>query len=299
VGLESLDQHDELDEDDDMTFPHAFGSPANTTYTLQLELRAPNGASRTVAVAAFEADGELSFSSDDPEQFDHSLAVLAAARFAELPISTFSRSAVRQMFDLGEAASIAHHSVFQLITEPRANAKTQARRDQLVKRHFEAVLNEFAAALVHEAITSDATEEDQGDPDTWVPSDRLIDERDRILTFGGQEAMSAREVVEYLGVTRTTLATRRSRGSLLALPLGSDRKLVYPRWQFDPERPTQVVPGLEAAIAGFGQKDPWGVADILITPHPALDGEVPILRLLASRGADADRIRDLLASAYL
>lgn len=274
------------------------------SYSLRLELSAPNRPSRTLAWAAFDADGDVEFSSVDPDRFDHSLAVLAAARFAELPISPFSRVAIRLLFESDEADlrrrdAALDQSVYRLITETFANHRVQARRDRAVKRHFEAVLEDFTQTLVQSAISGAGLEEDQADAESWVPSDRLTDERDRILTFGGEPAMTGREVGDYLGVTRTTLATWRSRGALLALPLGSDRKLVYPRWQFDPERPTRLVPGLERVSAGLGQQDPWGVADILVTPHPALDGEVPIRRLIASKGSDADRIRDLIASAYL
>ena len=274
-------------------------------YALRLELSAPNGLSRTVALAAFDVDGDVVFSSLDPDQFDHSLAVLAAARFAELPISPFSRIALRQLFEPDETAIPGHHSsrvdesVYRLITETIGNRREQAQRDRAVKKHFEVVLEDFTQTLLQGSIASVDVEEDQADAETWVPGDRLTGERDRILMFGGEPAMSGREVSDYLGVSRTTLATWRARGTLLSLPIGSDRKLFYPRWQFDPERPTRVVPGLERVIAGLGLRDPWGVADILVTPHPALDGEVPIRRLIATRGADAARIRDLIASEYL
>ena len=244
--------------------------------------------------------------SDDPDQFDRSLAVLAAARFAALPISAFSRIAVERMFERpanvsqgGSRSSGDRRPVYELLTDAVASSAKQTQIDAVVRLHFEVVATSFASTLFESTPAQAIGEATEETSDAWQPDDPLVAQRDRILRFEGAEPMTAMDIGRFLRVSRTTLVTRRRSGAVLGLPLGSARKLVYPRWQFDPARPTHLVPGLQRVLSLLSMKDPWGVADLLTSRHPALDGETPIDRLRATRGAEADRIAALVASEYL
>lgn len=86
-------------------------------------------------------------------------------------------------------------------------------------------------------------------------------------------------------VSRQALADRVERRTLLGLRT-SDRRTVYPAWQF---RRRQVLPGLPDvlqafAVEGSGREpvvDPWTLASWLRTPLDGLDGDSIASRLLA------------------
>lgn len=133
----------------------------------------------------------------------------------------------------------------------------------------------------------------------WVPGDDLAGFREWILTGGrGQRPFTATEAARLLGIDQVNLAAFRRDGGILGLPVDTAGELAFPRWQFDPQRPTRPLRGLEAVLPGLGSMDPWGVADFLLTRHPALGGESPLERLRRSDGQDASRVREIVASKY-
>jgi hypothetical protein len=223
---------------------------------------------------------------------------MLSARFADLPLTEFARRAAAELARnplpdsrLGRWADLP---VLQLIADEAAIATLGKRREAAIRRTFESQVSSYAASL-RDAI--EVADEDVSD--AWQPATRLAAARDRILLFGGEAPLSGREVVEFLEVTRTTLANWRRSGRILGLPHGSDRKLVYPRWQFDPKRPTHLLPGLTEVLVGSKGREPWGIADVLTAPTPALDGETPIARLRRSGANAVQEVTAILDATYL
>lgn len=105
--------------------------------------------------------------------------------------------------------------------------------------------------------------------------------------------LSADEVGKALGISRQAVDKRRTAGKLLAVRVRGDWH--YPAIQF---HDGEVLPGIEAVVAGMPEASPWSVLDFLLAPDGALDGRSPIAalqagdltpvrRLLAAREADA------------
>jgi hypothetical protein len=308
LGVDELDITDEQDHTLDMG-PQAVALP-NTKgdYVLTVAVKdARTNAAVEVARARVGRSGDVSVDTVDVEGLDRSLALLAAVRFADYPISEFSRKAMGRLFESTASAQRkrgtnkdrpATRAVYDLLTELPVGKRAKARTFTLIRAHFEAVVVSYATDLIRmlEKKVNDARAEDTSG--AWQPDDRLLDERDRILRYGGSSPMSASEIQRFLELSRTTLAARRQSGALLGLPLGSSRKLVYPRWQFDPSRPTHLLPGLQPALSRLARYDPWGLADLLTSGHPALDGRTPLEKLSADPSS-ADLVAGLLEAEYL
>jgi hypothetical protein len=245
--------------------------------------------------------GDFEFVKLDADRFERTLVMLFAAHVAEAPVSDFVRAAVGQLAaEPGRRKELgrwANRPLYQLMTEDAAASDLgAAQREAAIHHAFEAKLHGYVGGLL-ESIGGEQLAEDVSD--AWQPGEPLRMQRDRILAYGGGHAMSAREVQAFLNVTRTTLANRRREGGLLGLPLGSDRKLVYPSWQFDPRRPTHLVPGLAVVLHHLSGREPWGVADLLTASSPALDGETPIERLLRAGPGAADQVTDIIEAQYV
>ncbi len=310
AGVDELDKSDEPDDDRHMAPQTLTRAKNKNDYILRLQVDDPRTHESTeVARARVRKSGEVSIDSVDLEGLDRSLALLAAIRFADYPISDFSRIAIARLFeptadaqrDRGSTGDgSARRAAGDLLVDWPVSRRAQTRRRSLVRAYFETVVADYAADLIV-AIESkiDASPADPEDiSDAWQPGNELVEQRDRILRYGGTSPMSASEIQQFLELSRTTLATRRRSGALLGLPLGSDRKLVYPRWQFDSARPTHLLPGLQPALSRLSQRDPWGLADLLTSGHPALDGETPLERLKTDPSS-ADRIARLLEAEYV
>ena len=113
------------------------------------------------------------------------------------------------------------------------------------------------------------------------------------LTEEAGGMLSADDVGKVLGVSRQAVDKRRTAGKLLAARVRGDWH--YPSAQF---QDGEVLPGIEAVIAGMPDASAWSVLDFLLTPDDALDGRsplaalrtgdvAPVRRLLAAREADA------------
>ncbi len=288
--------------------PQAISQANQSRYVLTVAVKdTSTNAAVEVARARVGPSGNVSVDAVDVEGLDRSLALLAAVRFADYPVSAFSRKAMGRLFEptanghRGREASgtkPATRAVYDLLTEYPVGKRAKARTLTLIRVHFEAMVASYATDLVRllEKHAGEAPPEDTSD--AWQPDDRLLDQRDRILRYGGSGPMSASEIQQFLELSRTTLAARRQSGALLGLPLGSSRKLVYPRWQFDPSRPTHLLPGLKPALSRLACYDPWGLAGLLTSSHPALDGWTP-LQKLNDDPSSADMIAGLLEAEYL
>jgi hypothetical protein len=99
-------------------------------------------------------------------------------------------------------------------------------------------------------------------------------------------ALTAPQVARLLGISRQTPHDRAKSGSLLAV---LDRGVLrFPAWQFDPEGPYGVVPGLPAVLRAL-RIPPLSKISWLTRPNPYLDGLTP---LEALKRGEIERVVD-------
>jgi Helix-turn-helix domain len=88
-----------------------------------------------------------------------------------------------------------------------------------------------------------------------------------------KDSISAAEAAALIGRSRQSIERLRRDHRLLALRAGSQWR--YPRWQFEPDAPRGVLPGLEEVIRNL-QLSPAGAAFWLLQPAERLGGIPPI-----------------------
>jgi excisionase family DNA binding protein len=88
-----------------------------------------------------------------------------------------------------------------------------------------------------------------------------------------KDSISAAEAAELTGRSRQILERLRRDGRLLALRTGSQWR--YPRWQFEPDAPGGILPGLEDVVRSL-HLSPGGAAFWLLKPAERLGGVPPI-----------------------
>jgi hypothetical protein len=99
-------------------------------------------------------------------------------------------------------------------------------------------------------------------------------------------ALRLAQVAERLGTTSQAVHGRRSRGSILAVPLPHGEH-VYPACQFTPEG---ILPGLREFLAAFRAAGPWSQLETLLRDSPDLDGRSPLEALREGDLAGAVRV---------
>lgn len=88
-----------------------------------------------------------------------------------------------------------------------------------------------------------------------------------------RECISVGEAADLTGRSRQALERLRRAGRLLALRTGSQWR--YPRWQFAPDAPGGILPGLADVLSELAFS-PVGAAFWLLQPSPQLGGHSPI-----------------------
>lgn len=91
-----------------------------------------------------------------------------------------------------------------------------------------------------------------------------------------RDSISVAEAAELTGRSRQALERQRRLGRLLALRRRNQWR--YPRWQFDPDAPGGVVPGLAQVLEYLGLSTA-GTAFWLSQPREELGGQAPIALL--------------------
>jgi len=104
--------------------------------------------------------------------------------------------------------------------------------------------------------------------------------------------LTAPQVAEILGTTRQTPHDRVKSGTLLAVL--DNGVLRFPAWQFDPEGPDRVLPGLPRVLRALdANMSPLAKINWFVRPNPYLEGRAP---LIALKDGDADRVVDVARS---
>ena len=105
-----------------------------------------------------------------------------------------------------------------------------------------------------------------------------------------EDALTAPQVADVLGISRQAAASRAESGSLLAvLDRGAYR---FPRWQFDPRGPDGVIAGLREVLEALEPQPAFSKLVFLTRPNKALDEREPVDLL---RRGERDRV---LAAAH-
>ncbi|MEO6195213.1 MAG: helix-turn-helix domain-containing protein [Thermoanaerobaculia bacterium] len=88
-----------------------------------------------------------------------------------------------------------------------------------------------------------------------------------------KDTVSAADAAKLISRSRQSIERLRREGRLLVLRAGNQWR--YPRWQFEPDAPGGVLPGLEEVLRNL-QLSPAAAAFWLLQPAERLDGIAPI-----------------------
>lgn len=108
--------------------------------------------------------------------------------------------------------------------------------------------------------------------------ERLIDRAGGLLRVG--------EAAERLGVSTQAVNGRRSRKTILAIPMPNG-EWVYPACQF---AKFGLVPGIDAFVRAFQDADPWTRLAVLLAPSDRYDGKSALELLKEGKEAEARSI---------
>jgi hypothetical protein len=108
--------------------------------------------------------------------------------------------------------------------------------------------------------------------------ERLIERAGGLLRLG--------EAAERLGVTPQAVTGRRTRETILAVPLPNG-EWVYPACQFGDHG---LVPGLDGFLRAFRDADPWTRLAVLLAPSVRYGGRSALELLVEGREAEARSI---------
>jgi hypothetical protein len=108
--------------------------------------------------------------------------------------------------------------------------------------------------------------------------ERLINRAGGLLRVG--------EAAERLGVSTQAVNGRRSRKTILAIPMPNG-EWVYPACQI---AEYGLVPGIEAFVRAFQDADPWTRLAVLLAPSDRYDGKSALELLIEGKVAEARSI---------
>jgi hypothetical protein len=155
-------------------------------------------------------------------------------------------------------------------------------RNRLAHGDLRALRNELAQVAVQDEARN--SERREIHPATGAPvasksEQALLGFRSLLQFFEARrelldDALTAPQVAELLGVSRQTPLNRAKDNTLVAvLDRGAYR---FPLWQFDPQGEDGVLPGLSEVLDALEPQQPLGKAVWLRRPNPALAGREPV-----------------------
>jgi hypothetical protein len=114
---------------------------------------------------------------------------------------------------------------------------------------------------------------------------RGIAARERLIDGAGG-LLRLSEAAEWLAVTTQAVSGRRSRQTILAVPLPNG-EWVYPACQFTEDG---LVPGIDAFVRASSEADPWTRLAVLLAPSGRYSGKSALDLLKEGREAEARSI---------
>jgi Protein of unknown function (DUF2384) len=158
-----------------------------------------------------------------------------------------------------------------------------ALRNRLAHRDLRVLRNELAHILVldelHHFSRSPEIHPVTGEPVPTESEQALLGFRSLLQFFHVRrdlldDALTAPQVAELLGVSRQTPLNRGKDNTLLAvLDRGAYR---FPLWQFDPQGEDGVLPGLPDALEALEPQQPFAKLVWLRRPNPTLGSREPV-----------------------
>lgn len=109
--------------------------------------------------------------------------------------------------------------------------------------------------------------------------------RERLIRRAGG-LLRVGEAAERLGVSTQAVNGRRSRKTILAIPMPNG-EWVYPACQF---AEYDLVPGIDAFVRAFQDADPWTRLAVLLAPSDRYDGKSALELLREGKVAEARSI---------
>lgn len=193
------------------------------------------------------------------------------------PTSANRRTAERQRRALTKAAEV-FQELFDQLSPEQLEALAEGVREAAAAPAEETE----RARFVREFAAADAYGQDERVRLRFETLVRSFARRQELL----KDSLTAPEVAKLLNVSRQTPHDRVESGSLLAvLDRGAQR---FPEWQFDPDGPDGVVPGLPDAIRAL-TLPPLAKINWFVRSNPYLEGRRPIDAL---RQGDRERVLD-------
>lgn len=111
-----------------------------------------------------------------------------------------------------------------------------------------------------------------------------------------ERSITRDEAAELLGVAAQSITTRLAAGKLVGMKVGREWRL--PPWQFDPDNPDGVLPGLEELQAVF-PGGPVSLSRWMVTANPEFGGRTPAQVMAAGGSAQVIALaRALTAAAW-
>jgi hypothetical protein len=166
-----------------------------------------------------------------------------------------------------------------------------ALRNGLADRDLRALRNELAhlAVVQDEAHSAGGRHPVTGEPIPSQTEQAQLGFRSLLQFFEArrqllEDALTAPQAAELLGVSRQTPLNRAKDKTLLAiLDRGAYR---FPTWQFDPQGEDGVLPGLADVLGALEPQEPFAKLVWLRRPNPTLGGREPV-ELLRERKIDS------------
>lgn len=158
-----------------------------------------------------------------------------------------------------------------------------ALRNRLTRRDLRALRNELAhLAVIHDEAHRSSSEERHpvtGEPVSSQAEQVQLAFRSLLQFFEArrqllEDALTAPQAAELLGVSRQTPLNRVKDNTLLAiLDRGAYR---FPAWQFDPQGEGGVLPGLPDVLGALEPQQPFAKLVWLRRPNPTLSDREPV-----------------------
>jgi hypothetical protein len=223
-----------------------------------------------------------------------------SAYFVLVPADTTSREQVEQ--------ALRDHGLATTVIEPETPLSPDLVDDEERLRAQVAALVNQADASEIARLEAAATAEPSDDIEErfWGPApdsesavkavvDDLSDQfaqRRRLA----EDSISRDDAAELLGIAAQSVTAKLLAGKLIGLKVGREWRL--PRWQFDPDNASGVLPDLDALQAAF-PGGPVSLSKWVDRAHPDFDGRTPREEMVVHGSAPVLKVARALTAAAL
>lgn len=109
-----------------------------------------------------------------------------------------------------------------------------------------------------------------------------------------EDSLSREEVAKLLGIAAQSVTSKLESGKLIGIKVGREWRL--PRWQFDPDNTSGVLPDLDTLQAAF-PGGPVSLSNWIIRAQPEFDGRTPRDDMLIHGSAPVIKVARALTAA--